>query len=52
MNKFVKYAMVGLAGYLIGHYELKYKVMKSLLQVDQELDKRLKEEKEKEDEAQ
>lgn len=51
MNKFVKYAMVGLAGYLIGHYELKYKVMKSLLQVDQELDKRLKE-KEKEDEAQ
>ena len=49
MNKIVKYAMVGLAGYLIGHYELKYKVMKSLLQVDQELDKRLKE---KEDEAQ
>lgn len=49
MNKIVKYAIVGLAGYLIGHYELKYKVMKSLLQVDQELDKRLKE---KEDEAQ
>lgn len=48
MNKIVKYAMVGLAGYLIGHYELKYKVMKGLLQVSRELDKEAK----KEDEAQ
>ena len=49
MNKFVKYTIIGLAGYLIGHYELRYKVMKSLLQVEKELDERLKE---KEDEAQ
>ena len=28
MNKVVKYAMVGLAGYLIGHYEMKYKLLK------------------------
>ena len=42
MNKLVKYAMVGLAGYLIGHYELKYKVMKSLTQAHQEIDEMLK----------
>ena len=42
MNKIVKYAMVGLAGYLIGHYELKYKVMKGLLQVHQEIDDMIK----------
>jgi hypothetical protein len=28
MNKIVKYGMVGLAGYLIGHYEMKYKILK------------------------
>jgi hypothetical protein len=28
MNKIIKYGMVGLAGYLIGHYEMKYKVLK------------------------
>lgn len=28
MKNFVKYAAVGVAGYLIGFYEMKYKVMK------------------------
>lgn len=31
MNKYIKYAVVGLAGYLIGFYEMKYKVVKALL---------------------
>ena len=28
MKNYVKYAVVGLAGYLIGFYEMKYKVIK------------------------
>lgn len=28
MKQFVKYAAVGVAGYLIGFYEMKYKVVK------------------------
>lgn len=32
MKQFIKYAAVGVAGYLIGFYELKYKMMKSMLE--------------------
>ena len=31
MKQFVKYAVVGFAGYLVGFYEYKYKIMKVLL---------------------
>lgn len=31
MKNFVKYAAVGLAGYFIGFYEMKYKAMKIML---------------------
>ena len=34
MKNFVKFAAVGLAGYLIGFYEMKYKTVKALLQVN------------------
>ena len=30
MKQFVKYAAVGVAGYLVGFYEMKYKVMKAI----------------------
>ena len=33
MKPFVKYAAVGLAGYLVGFYEMKYKATKALLNV-------------------
>lgn len=33
MKNFIKFAAVGLAGYFIGFYEMKYKVMKAVLQV-------------------
>ena len=41
MKKFVKYAAVGLAGYFIGFYEMKYKVMEALVEVlnNQDVDK-------------
>ena len=29
MKDFVKYAAVGIAGYLVGFYEMKYKLVKS-----------------------
>lgn len=32
MKQFVKYAAVGVAGYLIGFYEMKYKVVKAIAQ--------------------
>lgn len=32
MKDYVKLAVVGVAGYLIGFYEMKYKVMKVLLE--------------------
>lgn len=40
MKEFAKFAAVGVAGYLIGFYEMKYKTMKSLLKVltDEELE--------------
>lgn len=31
MNNLIKLAAVGLAGYFIGFYEMKYKVMKTML---------------------
>ena len=30
MKQFVKYAAVGMAGYLVGFYEMKYKVVKAI----------------------
>ena len=30
MKQFVKYAAVGIAGYLVGFYEMKYKVVKAI----------------------
>ena len=38
MKNFIKFAAVGIAGYLIGFYEMKYKVIKVML--TKELDKR------------
>lgn len=33
MKNFVKYGLVGLTGYLVGFYEMKYKTMRSMLKV-------------------
>lgn len=48
MKQFLKYAAVGVAGYLVGFYEMKYKVTKAMLQgfveKDQEDSKEEKEE--------
>lgn len=30
MKQFIKYAAIGLAGYFIGFYEMKYKVIKAI----------------------
>ena len=30
MKNYVKYAVIGVAGYLIGFYEMKYKVIKEI----------------------
>lgn len=32
MRNAIKYGLIGLAGYLVGFYEMKYKVMKVLLE--------------------
>lgn len=32
MKQFMKYAAVGVAGYLVGFYEMKYKVVKAMAQ--------------------
>ena len=32
MKDFIKFAAVGLAGYFVGFYEMKYKVMKAMTQ--------------------
>lgn len=32
MKNFVKYGLVGLAGYLVGFYEMKYKTLKLMLE--------------------
>ena len=47
MKPFVKYAAVGLAGYLVGFYEMKYKATKSLLNVMTEKCKKDSEDKKK-----
>lgn len=44
MKNFVKYGLVGLAGYLVGFYEMKYKVVKLMLE------NKLKDEEKKEEE--
>lgn len=33
MSNFVKYAVVGIAGYFIGFYEFKYKAMKAMTSI-------------------
>lgn len=38
MDKFIKYTAIGVAGYLIGYYEMKYKVVKLLLKAQLEKD--------------
>ena len=38
MNKFIKYTAIGLAGYLIGYHEMKYKLVKALLKTKMEQD--------------
>lgn len=40
MNNFIKFAAVGLAGYFIGFYEMKYKTMEAVLQVELDKDKK------------
>ena len=52
MKQFVKYAAVGVAGYLVGFYEMKYKVVKAIANeyIEQDLEDS-EEEKEKEEEA-
>ena len=32
MKQFMKYAALGVAGYLVGFYEMKYKVVKAMAQ--------------------
>ena len=50
MKDFVKFAAVGIAGYLIGFYEMKYKVLKAIAQKHIEKDQEDSNE-EKEEEA-
>ena len=50
MKDFVKYAAVGVAGYLIGFYEMKYKTSMALVKVLTEKDQEDSNE-EKEEEA-
>lgn len=40
MNDFTKLALVGIAGYLVGFYEMKYKAQKALLEALIEYEKR------------
>ena len=49
MKPFVKYAAVGLAGYLVGFYEMKYKATKALLNVMTEKCKKDSEDKKEEE---
>jgi len=50
MKQFIKYAAVGLAGYFIGFYEMKYKVMKAI--ANEYIEAEESEENVKEEEAQ
>ena len=40
MKNFTKFALVGIAGYLVGFYEMKYKAHKALLEALLENNKR------------
>ena len=51
MKQFLKYAAVGFAGYLVGFYEMKYKVVKAIANEYIEQDLEYSEEEEKEEEA-
>lgn len=44
MKNFVKYGLVGFAGYLVGFYEMKYKTLKLML--ESELKKKAEEKEE------
>lgn len=46
MKNFIKYGAVGLIGYLVGFYGMKYKVMKLMLEAQCEKDKKSKKEEE------
>ena len=48
MKDFVKYAAVGVAGYLVGFYEMKYKTAMALIKVLTEKNQEDSEEKEEE----
>lgn len=50
MKNIIKYGLVGLAGYLVGFYEMKYKMMRIML--ESQFKKDNESEKEKEEEAQ
>lgn len=50
MKQFIKYAVVGMAGYFIGFYEMKYKVVKAI--ADGFIEAEKTEENVKEEEAQ
>lgn len=43
MKNFVKYAAVGLIGYFVGFYEMKYKVLEILATINCDEDKEQKE---------
>lgn len=49
MKTFIKYAAVGLAGYLVGFYEMKYKVVKCIAKgmIEKDLNESEKEEESK-----
>ncbi len=48
MKNFMKFAAVGVAGYLVGFFEMKYKVVKAIAQGCIEKEEDSKEEKEEE----
>ena len=50
MKNFIKFTAVGVAGYLVGFYEMKYRVTKAMLEgfVEKEKDEKDSEEKEEE----
>ena len=48
MKDFVKYAAVGIAGYLVGFYEMKYKLVKSIAESSLKKDLEVKKEEEEE----
>lgn len=46
MKNVIKYGLIGFAGYLIGFYEMKYKVMKIMLESQCKKDTEFKKEEE------